>query len=379
MSDERIHFEGASSAYNAMLAAEHVARYYCVRDLCRGKRVLDVACGEGYGSFLLAEWGAAEVVGVDISSEAVATAERVFGRENISFVQGDACKLHDTLRDADPFDLIVSFETLEHVPDVGGLLSGFLQFRTENGAIVVSCPNDQVEETKNPYHLGIYTFDELQKITTSILGPATQWLFGTPTQGYMLYPAGHAQMENVSGHMSLALQCAEIEASAAVPAQSNIAPNKESCRFFIGAWGTKLPHTAIVAPLSFHAFMEPWLAITFFKEQNSFLLERSEAKDKAEKELANVRRRGLFYARQANILRDQIEQIRDEYATGIDVLRNEYNAQSDELTRWYEFQQSRSYKASQLYQRVLKSRGLGSALRLARRIAAKLVRSFRPC
>jgi len=58
MSDERLHFTDSASGYNAMSAAEHMVRYHSVASLCRGKRVLDVACGEGYGSSLLAKWGA---------------------------------------------------------------------------------------------------------------------------------------------------------------------------------------------------------------------------------------------------------------------------------------------------------------------------------
>ena len=60
---ERLQF-GSEMAYNAMDAAEHLARYAMLRSICVGKRVLDVACGEGYGSYLLAQWGAASVTAV---------------------------------------------------------------------------------------------------------------------------------------------------------------------------------------------------------------------------------------------------------------------------------------------------------------------------
>ena len=145
MADERLHFTDRMSSYNAMYAAEHVVRYYCVSGLCRGKRVLDVACGEGYGSSLLATWGAAEVVGVDVSAEAIDAARQVFAKPNIKFLQGDACRLNDVLGDVREFDLIVSFETMEHVEDVPALLSGILRYLAKGGAIVITCPNDHVE------------------------------------------------------------------------------------------------------------------------------------------------------------------------------------------------------------------------------------------
>ena len=71
MTVERLHLAPGAMDYNSMLAAEHVVRYAFAAALCRGRRVLDVACGEGYGSAMLAAAGAAQVVGVDISQEAV--------------------------------------------------------------------------------------------------------------------------------------------------------------------------------------------------------------------------------------------------------------------------------------------------------------------
>src|SRR5258708_30443469 len=51
---------------------EHKQRYEWALDYCQGKRVLDVACGTAYGSTILAQSGAAHVVGVDMSAEAIA-------------------------------------------------------------------------------------------------------------------------------------------------------------------------------------------------------------------------------------------------------------------------------------------------------------------
>src|SRR5512146_3443739 len=90
---------------------EHWHRYAFAREFARGKRVLDAACGEGYGSALLAGT-AARVLGVDIADDAIAHARARYMRANLRFERG-ACTALDV--PAASFDLAVSFETVEHV------------------------------------------------------------------------------------------------------------------------------------------------------------------------------------------------------------------------------------------------------------------------
>src|SRR5262252_5618642 len=91
---------------------EHWHRYQFASAVASGRRVLDAACGEGYGSALLART-AQSVVGLDIDAAAVQHARARYGKQsNLRFEQGDAIALPAF---ASPFDLIVSFETLEHV------------------------------------------------------------------------------------------------------------------------------------------------------------------------------------------------------------------------------------------------------------------------
>src|SRR5512141_695907 len=94
------------------IAYEHWHRYAFATRLAKGRRVLDAACGEGYGSALLAQV-AQDVVGVDISDEAVAHARSRYTAANLRFDRIDATAL-DAF-DAAQFGLIASFETLEHV------------------------------------------------------------------------------------------------------------------------------------------------------------------------------------------------------------------------------------------------------------------------
>src|SRR3954471_2687675 len=93
------------------IAHEHWHRYAFARTFVGGRRVLDAACGEGYGSALLAT-AAVHVTGVDIDARTLAHARAAYaGRVNVDFIEGSATML--PLPDAS-VDVVVSFETIEH-------------------------------------------------------------------------------------------------------------------------------------------------------------------------------------------------------------------------------------------------------------------------
>lgn len=118
---------------------EHWHRYAFASRLAQGKRVLDAACGEGYGSALLARHGA-EVVGVDVSAEAIGHARARYGESaQLRFVQADCTALEDF--DGPRFDLVVSFETLEHVEGQDRMLAGFARLLDDDGVLLVSSPD----------------------------------------------------------------------------------------------------------------------------------------------------------------------------------------------------------------------------------------------
>lgn len=118
---------------------EHQHRYAFARRWAKGRRVLDAACGEGYGSALLAP-GAASVLGVDIDATTVGHARaRYAALQGLQFAQMDATRL-DALPDA-AFDLVVSFETLEHVEAQDALLDGFVRMLDRDGVLIISTPD----------------------------------------------------------------------------------------------------------------------------------------------------------------------------------------------------------------------------------------------
>jgi 2-polyprenyl-3-methyl-5-hydroxy-6-metoxy-1,4-benzoquinol methylase len=128
---------------------EHIARYRFAKDFVRGKRVLDIACGEGYGASSLAKAGAASVVGVDIADDVCEHARRKYG---IDARTGDAQAIPLPNRSV---DMIVSFETIEHVASPAAFLQECARVLAPAGTLIVSTPNRPVysgESSQNPFH-----------------------------------------------------------------------------------------------------------------------------------------------------------------------------------------------------------------------------------
>ncbi|MEJ2384282.1 MAG: class I SAM-dependent methyltransferase [Xanthomonadales bacterium] len=132
---------------------EHVHRYVFARAFVDGLRVLDAACGEGYGSALLAE-RAASVTGVDISEDAIAHARARYAAANLAFEVADGTALPF---DDDAFDCVVSFETLEHLHDQKGLLGEFRRVLKPGGFLLISTPDKAVytdrQQNDNAFHV----------------------------------------------------------------------------------------------------------------------------------------------------------------------------------------------------------------------------------
>lgn len=132
---------------------EHVHRYVFASDLVKGRRVLDAACGEGYGSALLART-ASSVTGVDVSADAVEHAKDRYVIPNLEFLEANCLAL--PFSDGE-FGCIVSFETLEHLEDQDGLMSEFRRVLSPDGFLLVSTPDKAVYTDKmgnrNEYHV----------------------------------------------------------------------------------------------------------------------------------------------------------------------------------------------------------------------------------
>jgi SAM-dependent methyltransferase len=144
---------------------EHMHRYALATRLCAGKRVLDAACGEGYGTAMLASV-AAGAVGVDVADEAVAHArQRYAGQPGLEFLQADVTQL--PFADGH-FDMVVSFETLEHLENQAGMLAEFARVLAPGGCLFISSPDKAVyseeQGSDNPFHVRELYRDEFEQL-----------------------------------------------------------------------------------------------------------------------------------------------------------------------------------------------------------------------
>ncbi|MFP4500595.1 MAG: methyltransferase domain-containing protein [Candidatus Hydrogenedentota bacterium] len=139
--------------YNEARRRFHRARYeFAARHVAQA-RVADIACGTGYGTAILKHDGnAMHVTGIDIDPGAVAYAEAVYGSADIAFVAADA---QATGLAAETFDVIASFETIEHVPDDAAIVAEFARLLKPDGRLIISTPNQWPLDIA-PYHVREY-------------------------------------------------------------------------------------------------------------------------------------------------------------------------------------------------------------------------------
>ena len=152
------------------LLNEHVARYAFASRLAAGRRVLDAGCGSGYGAAKLAV-EAREVLGIDVSQEAVDYAREYYQAPNLRFDRGDC--LNIPAADGS-FDLVVAFEIIEHLSDWRRFLAEVRRVLAPDGQFVVSTPNllyyaeARAGLGPNPFHVHEFEFHEFRAELESV-------------------------------------------------------------------------------------------------------------------------------------------------------------------------------------------------------------------
>ncbi len=166
--------------------AEHRLRYELAARVVNGLRTLDLGCGVGYGSAIIAETGAS-VTGVDISTEAVRDAEFNFGdvSDGIDFVAADAIEF---LRAGDPrqWEAIVAFEVIEHVDPLDDLIEQLNRYVEAGVGAVLSVPNSRFYEEENEFHVTDFDLD-LARRTFERIGPH-EMLYQYLAEGSVISP-----------------------------------------------------------------------------------------------------------------------------------------------------------------------------------------------
>ncbi|CAM3497821.1 class I SAM-dependent methyltransferase [Cytobacillus oceanisediminis] len=147
---------------NGMLL-EHLARYYFSLYYAKG-RVLDIACGTGYGSKIMAKSKKEEIneiIAVDIDEETLKYARQNHYHPHVKYVKADAAdeKLPD---DLGLFDVITSFETIEHLETEEAFLDNLFKMLKPGGILILSTPfgAGRGKPTREPFHIHQLTEEE---------------------------------------------------------------------------------------------------------------------------------------------------------------------------------------------------------------------------
>ena len=136
MAKTRERLTASDKNQSSALFARHVAAYKFLPQYCRGKRVIDIGCGDGYGANLLSKY-ASEVVGIDMDEATILHARQQYTKKNITFAVGDA----ESLQGLKKFDVAVSFQLIEHIHDTERYLLHIKKVLKNNGIAVLTTPN----------------------------------------------------------------------------------------------------------------------------------------------------------------------------------------------------------------------------------------------
>jgi ubiquinone/menaquinone biosynthesis C-methylase UbiE len=143
---------------------EHVHRYSeVVGYLAPTDSVLDLACGTGFGSDIIAQHTSGLVIGSDIAADAIKQCNDLWKRDNLRFevLDGTALPYSDK-----SFDKVVSFETIEHTTLYKKMMNEFSRVLKDEGVAFISTPNIRVNSPDgkilNPFHTQEFTYDELR-------------------------------------------------------------------------------------------------------------------------------------------------------------------------------------------------------------------------
>jgi 2-polyprenyl-3-methyl-5-hydroxy-6-metoxy-1,4-benzoquinol methylase len=175
MDDELLKGERMYATSQQDMAPDHHYRYqYALQYIQKGDRVLDAACGCGYGVHYMASRSEASLVtGVDRSQHALDWANRYFAHPNAVYLKIDMSKPFVKKLPSLPYHVVTCFETVEHFQDDRALLRQLHQVLVPGGLLLVSVPNEEViphldnpfyPNRVNPFHYRHYRPAELEKL-----------------------------------------------------------------------------------------------------------------------------------------------------------------------------------------------------------------------
>lgn len=177
--------ETQKSFFMKRIWRDHILRYEFAAKYVNNKVVLDIACGEGYGTNMLSKV-AKKATGVDLSKESIAKAKIKYKTpKNIKFIQSDA--LSFLKKGNKKYDVIVSFETIEHIREYDLFLALLCKSLKKNGVLLLSTPEKKFSDfiaggTYNPFHIKEFYFDELRALCAKVFSNSPVAYFQRPVR-----------------------------------------------------------------------------------------------------------------------------------------------------------------------------------------------------
>jgi len=136
---------------------KHISRYNLALPWCVGRNVADLACGSGYGSYLMSKVSN-KVIGVDIDRQTIKKANKEFKNKNLSFICDDITKLlYKNIQ------TIVSFETIEHIDNINEIEEFYQSILSKDGILIFSVPINE-RNGFNKYHKHTFTIKTARKL-----------------------------------------------------------------------------------------------------------------------------------------------------------------------------------------------------------------------
>lgn len=211
--------------------SEHLHRYAMAVELVKNKSVLDIACGEGYGSHILCAT-AQSVTGVDIDPVTIKNATEKYTSANLSFKIGSA---HLIPCNDSSFDVVVSFETIEHHDKHDEMMREIKRVLKPDGILIISSPDklhySDIPQYKNPFHIKELYKEEFERLITRYFKNAAFFgqksfsgsvIFSSDNTGNavpeILYSGNYHSLASEKLHM---MYCIAIASDASLPALQN--------------------------------------------------------------------------------------------------------------------------------------------------------------